>query len=211
MKYKHIIFDFDGVLVESNEIRFNGFRKLFKDFPVDYVEQLVAFARANGGVSRYVKIKYFFKEILQKPISESFVHQLAAKYSDLVMQDVVHAKPVKGSLEFLEEFYRKLGFAVASGSDQAELRIICKKRKMDHFFEMVLGSPTDKKDNIATILSELNWKENCVLYVGDSKNDLDAAETSNIDFIGRCSGLVDWKTTQSRSLDDLSSLKRELF
>ena len=28
-----IIFDFDGVLVESNEIRFNGFRKLFKNFP----------------------------------------------------------------------------------------------------------------------------------------------------------------------------------
>ena len=41
MKYKHIIFDFDGVLVESNEIRFNGFRKLFKDYPRSQVEQLV--------------------------------------------------------------------------------------------------------------------------------------------------------------------------
>ena len=41
MKYRHIIFDFDGVLVESNEIRFNGFRKPFKDYPQGEVEKLV--------------------------------------------------------------------------------------------------------------------------------------------------------------------------
>ena len=33
MKYQYILFDFDGVLVESNEIRFNGFRKLFMGNP----------------------------------------------------------------------------------------------------------------------------------------------------------------------------------
>ena len=48
MKYQHIIFDFDGVLAESNEIRFNGFRKLFKDYPRDQVELLVQYAKANG-------------------------------------------------------------------------------------------------------------------------------------------------------------------
>ena len=52
MKYQYILFDFGGVLVESNEIRFNGFRKLFKNYPRTQVEQLVEYAKANGGVSR---------------------------------------------------------------------------------------------------------------------------------------------------------------
>jgi beta-phosphoglucomutase-like phosphatase (HAD superfamily) len=59
VKYQHIIFDFDGVLAESNEIRFNGFRKLFKDYPQYQVDQLVEYAKANGGVSRYKKIDFF--------------------------------------------------------------------------------------------------------------------------------------------------------
>ena len=74
MKYQHIIFDFDGVLAESNEIRFNGFRKLFKDYPQEQVEKLVTYAEANGGVSRYKKIAYFFSEIRQEPISNELVN-----------------------------------------------------------------------------------------------------------------------------------------
>ena len=204
MKYKHIIFDFDGVLVESNEIRFNGFRKLFKSFSEDQVEQLVTYARANGGVSRYKKIKYFFNEIRREPVSEDAVDQLALEFSDLVEQDVVNAEPVKGALGFLEECSSEFSFAIVSGSDQKELR------RIDHFFEKILGSPTEKKDNIAALLSELNWKETDTLYVGDSKNDLDAARANDLDFIGRSSGLVDWKSTDVRFVPDLCFLREML-
>ena len=72
------------MLVESNEIRFNGFRKLFKDYPQGEVEKLVAYAKANGGVSRYKKIEYFFNEIRREPISEESVNQWAAQFSTLV-------------------------------------------------------------------------------------------------------------------------------
>ena len=77
MKYQYIIFDFDGVLVESNEIRFNGFRKLFKDYPQEQVEQLVEYAKANGGISRYKKIEFFFNTIRKEPISSKSVNHWA--------------------------------------------------------------------------------------------------------------------------------------
>ncbi len=210
MKYQHIIFDFDGVLVESNEIRFNGFRKLFKGFPEDQIDQLVAYARANGGVSRYKKIEYFFNEIRQEPVSDEQVDHWAAQFSELVEQDIVEAKPVEGSLEFLREYFSHFDFAIVSGSDQAELRRICKKRKIDHFFEMILGSPTEKKENIAALLSDLNWQHNKSLYVGDSNNDLDAATANDLDFVGRCSGLIDWEKSNVRFVLDLSSLHKVL-
>ena len=127
MKYQHIIFDFDGVLVESNEIRFNGFRKLFKGFPEDQVDQLVAYARDNGGVSRYKKIEYFFDAIRREPISIESVNHWAAQFSELVEQDVVEAGSVKGSLEFLEKYSSQFDFAIVSGSDQKELSRVYQK------------------------------------------------------------------------------------
>jgi phosphoglycolate phosphatase-like HAD superfamily hydrolase len=206
VKYQHIIFDFDGVLVESNEIRFNGFRKLFKGYPSDEVDRLVGYAKANGGVSRYKKIEYFFNTIHQEPVTKELVNKWAAEFSGLVEQDIVEAKPVEGSLGFLGKYLNQFDFAIVSGSDQAELRRVCKKRGIDHFFEMILGSPIEKKDNIASLLSDLNWQPSKSLYVGDSNNDLEAAEANKLDFVGRCSGLVDWRNFDNRFVLDLSSL-----
>tara|TARA_Y100001936_G_scaffold231027_1_gene254628 strand:+ start:112 stop:747 length:636 start_codon:yes stop_codon:yes gene_type:complete len=206
VKYQHIIFDFDGVLVESNEIRFNGFRKLFKDYPQGEVEKLVGYAMANGGVSRYKKIEYFFDTIRQEPITDESVNRWAAQFSELVEQDIVEAKSVTGSLEFLEENSNLFDFAIVSGSDQVELRRICKKRKIDHFFKAILGSPVEKKDNIAVLLAELNWSHDRSVYVGDSNNDLEAAKSNNLDFVGRYSGLIDWKSSNVSFILDLSSL-----
>ena len=210
MKYQYIIFDFDGVLAESNEIRFNGFRKLFKDYPQDQVEILVDYAKSNGGVSRYKKIEYFFKEIRKEPVSDKEVDRWAAQFSELVEQDIVEAKPVEGSLEFLAEYSNRFNFAIVSGSDQAELRRVCEKRKIDHFFKMILGSPTEKKQNIADLMVSLNWEHNKSLYVGDSNNDLEAAQLNNLDFVGRCSGLIDWKNFNVKHVLDLSSLYKVL-
>lgn len=206
MRYRNIIFDFDGVLVESNEIRFNGFRKLFKGYPQEQVEKLVNYAKANGGVSRYKKIAYFFSEIRQEPIPKESVNEWADQFSKLVEQDIVEAQPVEGSLEFLEKYGDHFGFSIVSGSDQTELRRICEKRKIDHFFKSILGSPTEKKDNIAALLSDLNWSHKESLYVGDSNNDLEAAKVNNLEFIGRCSGLIDWQNYDVKSVSDLSSL-----
>ena len=210
MKYHHIIFDFDGVLVESNEIRFNGFRKLFEKYPKEQVERLVNYAKANGGVSRYKKIEYFFNVIRQEPITNGLVNQWAAQFSELVEQDIVEAKPVEGSLKFLEDYFSHFDFAIVSGSDQAELRRVCKKRKIDHFFKAILGSPAEKKDNIAALLSELNWSHDRSVYEGDSNNDLDSARANNLDFVGRCSGLVDWQNFNVMFVLDLSSLHKVL-
>ena len=207
MKYKHLIFDFDGVLVESNEIRFDGFRLLFKNYPQDQVERLVLYAKINGGLSRYEKIKYFFKQIRNEPIRDDNVQLLAKQYSELVKQKVIDAEPVKGSLEFLSNHKNNYDFAVVSGSDQEELRDVCKARKIDHFFLEILGSPTSKESNIALLLTKMGWGRKSCLFIGDSINDFDAARANGIDFIGRNSNLINWGLMGNLTVvDDLSEL-----
>ena len=53
MQFKNLIFDFDGVLVESNAIRIEGFRPLFQDYPENEVSQLMAYRREKW---RYFKV-----------------------------------------------------------------------------------------------------------------------------------------------------------
>ena len=207
MNYKHLIFDFDGVLVESNEIRFEGFQLLFRDFPTHQVEKLVQFARLNGGLSRYEKIRYFFEKILNEPISADNIKALAKQYSELVKQKVIDAEPVKGSLEFLSNYKNNYDFAVVSGSDQEELRDVCKDREIDHFFLEILGSPASKESTIALLLSKMGWGRKSCLFIGDSINDFDAARANGIDFIGRNSNLINWGLMGNLTVvEDLSEL-----
>lgn len=210
MKYRHLIFDFDGVLVESNAIRFEGFRLLFKGYPEDEVEQLVRYAQLNAGKSRYEKIRYFFEAVRNEPVSDDDVNALAKRYSELVKQKVIDAPAVKGSVEFLRRHHNAFNFAVISGSDQGELREVCRAHKIDNYFLEILGSPASKESNIRLLLAKRAWTNEECLFIGDSINDLDAAKACGIDFVAKNSGVVDWSSINNVVVvDDFAQL--ELF
>jgi len=211
MKFKHVIFDFDGVLVESNEIRFGGFRMLLKDYPGAQVEKLMRHARANGGLSRYDRIRYFFETIRNESISENKVLEMAGRYSEIVKDKIIGCAPVNGSVEFLSSHCKEFDFAVVSGSDQSELRDICRARGIDRYFTEILGSPAVKSENISLLFTLNKWKKDESVFVGDSTNDFDGAKACGIAFIGRNSGLVKWKTMKGIvNIDDLSQLYAHL-
>lgn len=210
MKYNYLIFDFDGVLAESNDIRFDGFRLLFKGYPEDKVKRLLEYAIANGGMSRYDKIRYFFKNILKEAVSEEKVMLFADRYSKLVKARVVNAQPVKGSLEFLSEYRDRFKFAIVSGSDQEELRDVCRHRGIKDYFVEILGSPENKERNIAMLLADKGWEKSMCAFIGDSINDLDAAKANKVYFIARNSNIVDWKSLGVACIEDLSQLYQYL-
>jgi HAD superfamily hydrolase (TIGR01549 family) len=189
-KYKHIIFDFDGVLAETNAIRIDGFRLLFSVFPRAQVQTLVDYCKRNGGLSRYEKIRYFFEKIKEENIDDARLKMFAQKYSEIVKQRIIEAEPVKGSLEFLADNHDNYDLAIISGSDQEELREICRQRKIDHYFVEILGSPASKERNMAGLLSKFKWQKADCLFVGDSINDLAAAKVNGIDFVGLKSDLI---------------------
>lgn len=207
MKYKHLIFDFDGVLVESNEIRFDGFKLLFSGYPMHQVNKLMQFAMANGGLSRYTKIRYFFEEIRNEPISEEKIKTMSHEYSNLVKQRIIESKPVEGSIEFLSQYHNVLDFAIISGSDQEELVEICRVRGIHHYFTEILGAPLSKEENFDKLFLKTKWKKEDTLFVGDTTNDLDAARSCGVVFIGINSGLVNWGLfSEIHALNNLSQL-----
>jgi HAD superfamily hydrolase (TIGR01549 family) len=182
---KTIFWDFDGVLLNSNEIRDKGFLEVLKDFPKEQVNQLMQFHQKNGGLSRYVKFRYFFEEIRGEEITEQEVKQWGQKFSKIMMQSLMNKSLlIEEAINFIKENYQKYNMHIASGSDGNELRAICKGVEIDNYFKSIEGSPTPKIELLANRLQmeKCNPKE-CIL-IGDSINDFEAAKKNHIKFFG---------------------------
>ena len=62
--YEVFFFDFDGVIVDSLDIKSQAFGELFKDYGEDVVKKVMDYHLNEGwAMSRYEKFKYYYKNI----------------------------------------------------------------------------------------------------------------------------------------------------
>ena len=123
-----IIWDFDGVILDSAEVRDHGFLEIFSNYPEHQVSQLMDFHKSNGGLSRYVKIRHFFEEILMTSVTEDQVNYYANEFKQIMLSKLTDRDLIiNDSLAFIKENHQKQKFYIASGSDEKELNIICSK------------------------------------------------------------------------------------
>lgn len=182
---KNVLWDFDGVILDSMKVRDFGFREIFKSFKKDKIEKLIDYHRENGGLSRYVKIRYFFENLLNQEISEERVNEYASMFSDIMRVKLIEKKNlITDSVDFIRNNYKKYNFHIVSGSDQNELRFLCDQLELSQYFLTIEGSPTPKKKLVNDILEKKSYSKKETCLIGDSINDKDAAEENNILFIG---------------------------
>lgn len=182
---KNILFDFDGVILDSMPVREQGFREIFAEYDHILVDKLLQYHHLNGGLSRYVKIKYFFEELLKEPISEEKISEIAMQFSALMRQELTKETYLIGeTIEFLERQYETYNFHIVSGSDQEELQFLTKKLGIDGYFITINGSPAPKTLLVKTLMISHKYKDAETILIGDSVNDYEASRDNNIDFYG---------------------------
>ena len=192
-----VFFDFDGVLVESNEVKIDAFRRLYEPFGTDVVDQVIAEHVRHEGVSRVVKLERFHREFLGIVLDEDGLADLAQTYSEMVEDVVVACDAVPGAVEALDVWAKHCPLYVVSGTPQDELRRIAQRRGLDGYFATVFGSPRVKPDIVGDELSRIGVQADRVLFVGDSLTDYDCAVAVGTRFLGR---VPPWR--QSRFPDD---------
>lgn len=184
-KYKTILWDFDGVIMDSMPIRDKGFIEVLKDYPSEQVDRLIDYHQENGGLSRYVKFRYFFEVIRQESITEEQVQELAKKFSEIMLKLLCDDKLlIADSVRFISDNSERYEMHVVSGSDGKELNLICQTLGLTKFFKTINGSPTPKINLVASVLTDFKCNPEETVIIGDSKNDYDAAQANNIDFFG---------------------------
>ena len=182
---KVILWDFDGVLMDSNPIRDLGFKEVLQEFPENQVKSLMDYHHQNGGLSRYVKFRYFFEEVRNEKIEEKEVQEWAFKFSEIMKDLMINPNLLNpDTIKYVKNNFNEVSMHIVSGSDQNELRYICEELDISQYFKSIHGSPTPKKELVRQVLEENGYhKDQCVL-IGDSINDFEAATANSIAFIG---------------------------
>lgn len=184
--WQAIIFDFDGVVVESGEIKTQAFAALYRPYGEDIVAKVVQFHTRNGGLSRYHKFRYFQQHFLAKPpLTEAEEKALDRHFSELVVEAIIAAEAVPGAIELIRQQAGKIPLFVASGTPETELKIIVERRGLTPYFTEVRGAPALKKNIISEILSAQALKPEAVLMIGDAMADYEGALANGTAFLGR--------------------------
>jgi len=181
---KLIILDFDGVIIESVDVKTKAFAAMFADQP-EIAQRFMAYHLANNGKSRFNKFEWLYKNVLKKPLTNEIKKELGDKFSKLVFEQVVECPYVTGALDFLEEFHADLPVYVASITPQAELEAIMEKRSLGKYFKKIIGGTGKKSALINQILHAENIDPQDVLFVGDTMEDYLASQETGVGFVAR--------------------------
>ncbi len=121
---KAIIFDFDGVILDSVDIKTKAFERLFEPFGRQIQDKVVKYHLDNGGISRFDKINFFYREYLNRPITNKELDEKCLEFSSLVLDGVLNANWIHGAKEFIIRYNKFYEFFVASATPEPELKKI---------------------------------------------------------------------------------------
>ncbi|GAB6069489.1 hypothetical protein JCM30760_05860 [Thiomicrorhabdus hydrogeniphila] len=208
-EYQTIVFDCDGVVLNSNKIKTQAFYDVAKVYGHEPAQALKDFHVQNGGISRFVKFEFLLTEILKKPVDQTELNQLLDSFADEVKKALMTCEVADG-LDELREQTKHANWLIVSGGDQEELREVFKARGLDHYFDGgIYGSPDTKDIILAREIKSSNITRHA-LFLGDSKYDYQAAQAAALDFIF----LTQWTEVkdnqawcQSKEIHSLLNLK----
>ncbi|MCW9034707.1 MAG: HAD-IA family hydrolase [Rhodospirillales bacterium] len=183
-RFKAVIFDLDGTLVDSaadlcaatNEVlKLNGRRTI----EVSDVRQMV-------GDGAAVLIQRAF-DLTGSPCPESDLPKLTEVFINFYDgKGAVKTIPYEGVMEVLEKLKADgLKLAVCTNKPQGPTDGILEELKMAPYFQSVIGGdtlPFRKPDgrHVEAVVRELGVTKEETLFVGDSPNDVQAAQNANL-------------------------------
>lgn len=179
--YKTLIFDCDGVILNSNRVKTDAFYKSALPYGDAAAIALVNYHVSHGGISRYRKFEWFLREVVQAKVGAD-LQELLAAYSNEVVAGLLTCELCDG-LHELRKKTENSRWMVVSGGDQDELRDIFSRRGLDVLFDGgIFGSPDNKQ---VILLREIGSKKVNMpaIFLGDSKYDYLVSIENEIDFV----------------------------
>ena len=179
-----IVFDFDGTLIDSNQLKHDAYFKLFlaDDRHASIIRVVLSEIFEQ---SRYVILKeillrlgYRKEALLRKKVKE-----LAGFYNEIVVAGAKTCPEKAGAEEALKKLASAYGLYVSSTTPDANLKEIIRFRKWDNYFRGVFGWPNEKHETLRRIIALEGLKSDQVLVVGDGESDRESAIKNGCPFL----------------------------
>ena len=181
MKYRHIIWDWNGTLLNDvwlcvdmmnrvlrendlPEITTDEYKKVF-DFPVKRY---------------YEKLGFDFNKVSFEKVGTDFIRYYNERHYECELQP--------GAVEALAGLKKTgVGLSLLSAREESDLLLELKNREVFHFFDRVSGLndhyADGKTENGKKLIRDLGLKHHEVVFIGDTLHDAEVADSIGADCI----------------------------
>ena len=201
MKYKIVIFDLDGTLLDTLHDLADSVNHVLtnhnmKNRTVDEIRSFI-----GNGVPTLIARSV--PEGTDKDTTAECVREMAEYYKD---HADIKTRPYDGIHELIESLKEKgIKTAVVTNKVENAAEILCRKHFGDCFDSVIGDNGKDKlkphPDNVFRALNQLGFNKNEVLYVGDSDVDMITAHNAELTGIGVTWGFRDEETLRKAGAD----------
>lgn len=173
---KYILVDSDGLLLDTEEIKFEIYRQILanhgKNLSIDEYKKLV-------GLSRQYICNYFCKKKKLDIKSRDLAAEKKVKYSQEVSNDRI--KPIKNNIRIVKELAKLYPLALVTSQNKKITAAILKKLKINNIFKIVItGEKTINKKPAPDIylyaMEKLSAKPKECIVLEDSQPGIIAAK-----------------------------------
>jgi phosphoglycolate phosphatase len=207
-----VVFDFDGVLVDSNAVKRQAYFDIFASLGSRAEPAVREVLDGDVDGDRFQMIRRMLtrlddEEVLVSPAAlETLVVQYAERYNDICEEHAATCPEVRGASAAIARLAETHPLYISSATPEAPLRRIVERRGWSRFFRDVLGRPRSKAENLRVIMEREGLAGADVMVVGDGRRDLDAARLVGARFVGIRNPFNDFDPAALSLLDDLRGL-----
>lgn len=171
--YRQLIFDCDGVIVDSNAIKEANIREAARSVcDPEEADRFVAYFVGNNGVARERKIATFFPD-------PAIRRAILSAYNRLNAATIPFIGPEAVTKRFLERCARAgIPLYVLSGGDEEEVRKMLHNARIAGLFREIMGGPSSKMEHLERL-----GLTGPTCYFGDSQYDYEVAARFGYDFV----------------------------
>ena len=179
-----VVFDCDGVLLDTMPAKIEAFRSWVPAELEAFREPFMEIVMAGFGTARTHHIRRFYEDVVRQPVSDAFLAQEVARFTDICEPLCASANWRAGSKEFVLAC-REAGVPclVLSGTPQAPLEEMLESTGAAKLFDQIVGSPPMKPESLLRMITESGLPAYRCVFVGDAEADRAAAAQVGAHFV----------------------------
>ena len=164
---KNLVFDFDGVIANTNHVKTNAFKEVLNHFSLPHSEKLMKYNKGNGGITALKKFEYYCKYIYES--CPQTPENLEKEFRNIVKNSLLDQEydPYINALAEMKERYT---CHIISGGNQSEIINYLQRHGIYSVFDgYILGNPISKDENYQFYCENIDPDQS--IYFGDSLLD----------------------------------------